>query len=199
MINLASFVMAYLIGSFPTAYLLARAQGKNIFELGSGSMGAMNTARNLSPATGISVLLIDLGKGLLAVGLARWLTGAELLPMLAAILGVIAGHAWSIFVGFRGGKALATTLGAGLILFPVVGIGAFLVLIILILSLKKRPILAAVIAVALFPVVTALILSFYGESGSSFIYKVATVALFSLLIIIKHLADLIKELAPKED
>ncbi len=199
MINLASFVMAYLIGSFPTAYLLARAQGKNIFELGSGSMGAMNTARNLSPATGISVLLIDLGKGLLAVGLARWLTGAELLPMLAAILGVIAGHAWSIFVSFRGGKALATTLGAGLILFPVVGIGAFLVLIILILSLKKRPILAAVIAVALFPVVTALILSFYGESGSSFIYKVATVALFSLLIIIKHLADLIKELAPKED
>jgi hypothetical protein len=47
--------------------------------------------------------------------------------------------------------------------------------------------------------VTALILSFYGESGSSFIYKVATVALLSLLIIIKHLADLIKELAPKEN
>lgn len=199
MINLAAFIMAYLIGSFPTAYLLAKAQGKDIFALGSGSMGAMNTARNLNPATGVSVLLIDLAKGLLAVGLVKWLTQGELFSMLAATLGVICGHAWSMFVGFRGGRALATTFGAALILFPAVAIGALLLLIVLMLSLKQKPVLAAVIAVALFPVITALILSFYGEAGSSFIYKVATVAVFSVLIIIKHLTALIKELSPNED
>ncbi|MCA9836562.1 MAG: glycerol-3-phosphate acyltransferase [Trueperaceae bacterium] len=199
MINLAALILGYLIGSFPTAYLLAKAQGKNVFDLGSGSMGAMNTARNLNPQTGIAVLLIDLGKGLLAVGLSKWLTQASLLPMLAATLGVIAGHAWSVYVGFRGGKALATTLGAALIVFPYVGISALACLIAIMIALRKRPSFAAIIAVACFPIITALVLSLRGESGSSFIYKVATVVLFSLLIIYKHLPDLIRELTPPSD
>lgn len=198
MILLASFILAYLIAAFPTAFLLAKSQGKDIFKLGSGSMGAMNTARNISLALGIAVLFIDVAKGMLAVALVSWLSAATPLAPLVASVGVVAGHAWSLYIGFRGGKALAPAFGAALLLYPWVGLAALGLLILMLIALKKRPNLAAVIAVTCFPLIAATILSWQGSSGSNFMYTVSSVALISVFILVKHLPNLVKELRPSD-
>src|SRR5690606_33818338 len=120
---LVALALGYLLGGFPTAYLLARARGKDVFAVGSGSMGAMNTARNVAPALGVAVLLVDAGKGALAAFLGGLLAGLEpgqdpLLASLLGALGSVAGHCFSPYVGFRGGKGLATAFGALLVVHP---------------------------------------------------------------------------------
>ena len=112
-------IVAYLIGSFPTAFLLVRAlRGWDIRQIGDGNMGAQNTWRQVSPGAGVAVGLIDGLKGALAILVARYF-----LPdqnwVLACGLAAIAGHNWPIFLGFRGGRGEATTIGIFAILMPV--------------------------------------------------------------------------------
>lgn len=111
-------VISYLIGAVPIGYLVARSKGIDIRLRGSGNIGTTNVWRSLGPAAGLLVLAGDVGKGVLAVLLGRWLVGgdAQLLTALAAL----AGHAWSVFLGFQGGKIIATTLGVFILLDPLV-------------------------------------------------------------------------------
>ncbi len=105
-------VMAYLLGSLPTAYLIA---GKKVLSQGSGNVGTMNvyrTTNSLGPS--VLTLLIDVGKAVLAVFLVSWLAflGYEtLIGFLVASSGVILGHNHSIFLKFRGGRGLASLFG----------------------------------------------------------------------------------------
>lgn len=133
-----ALVAGYLIGSFPSAAVAARLKRQDIFEVGSSSMGAMNTARNLGWALGVLVLLLDLGKGALASGVGLWLGGfGDPLVPLAAGVGAVAGHLWSVWVGFRGGKGLATTLGVTLPVYPLGGLYALLALLVLLGVFRK--------------------------------------------------------------
>ncbi len=111
-------VISYLIGAVPIGYLVARSKGIDIRLRGSGNIGTTNVWRSLGPAAGLLVLAGDVGKGVLAVLLGRWLVGgdAQLLTALAAL----AGHAWSVFLGFQGGKIIAATLGVFILLDPLV-------------------------------------------------------------------------------
>ena len=98
--GLAALAAGYLLGGFPTAYLLARARGRDVFAVGSGSMGAMNTARNVSPALGAAVLVVDAAKGALAAYLGALLGGlgagpGPLLGSLLGSLGAVTGHCFS--------------------------------------------------------------------------------------------------------
>lgn len=109
------FVLAasYLLGSIPWGYLVGVWwKGLDIRRYGSGNIGTTNAFRILGPGPGIVVLLGDILKGTLAVLLAKSV-GGELLAVTAG-LAAIAGHSWSIFLGFRGGRGVAT--GAGVIL-----------------------------------------------------------------------------------
>jgi len=109
MILALSLLLAYLLGSFPTAYLAGRhAQGIDIRQHGSGNMGTMNSKDVLGWAWAVLVFLLDLLKGMLAVLLSRWVAVDPLL--LAAV--AAAGHCYPVWLGFRGGKALATALGS---------------------------------------------------------------------------------------
>ncbi len=124
---------AYLIGSFPTGYLLVKAlKGQDIREVGSGSTGATNVKRVLGKRGFFSVMLIDGIKGIIAVVLAKYIENKfglnfhGILPLLAAI-GVIFGHSKSIFLGFTGGKSVATTCGTILGLNLLVGLVVFVV------------------------------------------------------------------------
>ncbi|HHO56914.1 MAG TPA: glycerol-3-phosphate acyltransferase, partial [Trueperaceae bacterium] len=137
---------AYLIAALPTAYILAKLQGKNIFELGSGNMGAMNTFRNLGIAAGIAVLIIDIAKGYLAVKLAQIIATNNINIGYFAAIAVVLGHAWSIYVGFRGGKALSSSFGTLLALDPKGALVVLFAIIIFSLAIKKNPNFAAVIA-----------------------------------------------------
>ena len=120
-----SLVVAYLLGSFPTAYLAGRlTKGVDIRKLGSGSVGGSNVATVVSHWLVIPVGIIDVGKGILAVLLAQWLDVHITWQVIAGLF-AIAGHNWSIFLGFFGGRGIGTSLGVLLILFPM----AFIVLV----------------------------------------------------------------------
>ena len=117
-VTLALAVAAgYLLGSIPTAYLMARAWGQDAFALGTRNPGAANVFRTVGRVPGALALLGDAGKGVLAVVVAD-LLGVEgawrLIPGAVAVLG----HLHSVFLGLRGGGGLATTLGVTLAIIP---------------------------------------------------------------------------------
>jgi acyl phosphate:glycerol-3-phosphate acyltransferase len=185
---LLAFGLAYLLGSFPTAYLTGKLRGKNIFATGSGNMGAMNTARNVGYGFGILVLLIDLAKGALATYLGLQIgsfTGA-----LAAGIGVVLGHAFSVFVKFRGGKGLATGLGASLPLYPLGGLAALVSLFILMALLRNTNRASVVIAV-LYPFLVTYVAYVTGSSLSLQLLFISTF-IIAVIIIIKHIPELRK-------
>jgi acyl phosphate:glycerol-3-phosphate acyltransferase len=111
---------SYLLGSFPTGYVYGRLQGKDIRTLGSGNVGATNVLRIFGVLPGLIILLVDAGKGFAAVfwlsHLSVWPTadGARVVCALAAVLG----HTYTCFLGGRGGKGVATSLGVFLALAP---------------------------------------------------------------------------------
>lgn len=191
----AAVGVGYLLGAFPTAALAARVRGRRIFDVGSGNMGAMNTARHLGWGLGAAVLAVDVGKGALATwagqAMARQAAlapDAALAVALAAGVGAVAGHAWSVFVRFRGGKALATILGASLPAYPVGGL-AGLVLIVALTLLTRRATLAARITLACYPFVVALAARRVGaDLETAFALFTGTVPL-AVVALLKHRGD----------
>jgi glycerol-3-phosphate acyltransferase PlsY len=163
--------VAYLLGSIPFGYLLVRAfRGHDIRESGSGNIGATNVAR-AAPGLGVLTLVLDAGKGALAVLAAVALLGyaehgslvrfgweaierAQPAVSLAALLAV-AGHVFPPWLKFRGGKGVATGAGAFLMLVPkviLVALGVFL----LVVAVFRYVALASVVAVAAVPVLAYL-------------------------------------------
>jgi len=111
--------IAYLLGAIPFGYLLVRLKtGRDVRGLGSGNIGATNVLRTTSRGLGIVTLLLDIGKGFLAVWIAARLMDGSPLWTSAAALAVMAGHAFPVFLKFRGGKAVASFVGAFLYLAP---------------------------------------------------------------------------------
>jgi acyl phosphate:glycerol-3-phosphate acyltransferase len=110
---LVSIPVAYLLGSIPFGYLLVRIFRKqDIRATGSGNIGATNVARSGAKGLGLATLLLDLGKAWLAVFLARQLAPTLYDLGVAAAVAAILGHCFPIWLGFRGGKGVASALGA---------------------------------------------------------------------------------------
>ena len=109
---------AYLLGSVPFAYLLGRlARGVDIRRVGTGNVGTLNTFRQIGPAAGVAVILLDTVKGMVAVNLPS-MVGAPQPVEYAAAVAVLAGHNWPLYLGFHGGKGAATVAGASLAVIP---------------------------------------------------------------------------------
>lgn len=187
----AALAAGYLIGSIPVAAWIARGRGRDVFQLGSGNMGAMNVARNLGWGAGVLVLIGDAGKGagavLLGSAMAQWAGTVDPLPTsLAAGTGAVLGHAWSCFAGLRGGKALATLFGMFLPVAPLAAGYGLAVLVALVLLLRRTT-LAAVIALLAFPFVTGTAVTNAGWVPDR-AFAVATAAAAGASIsIVKHL------------
>jgi glycerol-3-phosphate acyltransferase PlsY len=115
--TIVALIPFYLIGSFPSGYLLARLHGVDITQQGSGNVGATNVARALGKKAGVLTLLLDLFKGILGVYLASAVTSAAWYPAAAAIA-VVAGHCFSLPPILKGGKGVATGLGVLIALVP---------------------------------------------------------------------------------
>ncbi len=123
--NISALILAFLIGSIPSAVWVGRTfYGIDVREYGSGNAGATNTFRVLGVKAGIPVLLMDIGKGWLAVQLSQvmgsYLPGTQQMINFKLALGICAliGHIFPIYVGFRGGKGVATLLGILLAVHP---------------------------------------------------------------------------------
>jgi acyl phosphate:glycerol-3-phosphate acyltransferase len=119
-VNLIFFAVCagYLLGSLPAAFLLVRWQSRvDLRTAGSGNVGALNSFEvTRSRLVGVSVLVIDLVKGVAAVLAGRWIGGDASLPAMAAALAAVAGHNFPVWLRFRGGRGLATAAGAALLL-----------------------------------------------------------------------------------
>ncbi len=169
-------VLSYLLGSIPFGFLLMKfSQGKDIRSFGSGNIGATNVFRK-SRLTGILTLLLDGGKGYLAVVIAGWLGDDSSWPAIAAVA-AIAGHIFPVWLKFKGGKGVATGCGAFLALCPP-AVGTTLVLFVLVLVLTRYISVASITATALFPVWAYL----YGYRAPVLLWG----AIGALLIIAKH-------------
>ena len=158
---IAVAVAAYLLGSIPTGFLVAKARGIDIRSVGSGNIGATNTMRVLGKPAGIFVLLMDVLKGFLAVVLLSFLVGFWLsqgkrgnydeeivyrLPLIAGIFAVL-GHNYTCWLKFKGGKGIATTTGVYLALAPwavLIGLVVFLLAVLVTRYISVGSIAAAV-------------------------------------------------------
>ncbi|MGI6357247.1 MAG: glycerol-3-phosphate 1-O-acyltransferase PlsY [Bacillota bacterium] len=143
--------LAYLLGSFPSAYVAGRLiAGIDIKQHGSGNVGGTNTLRVLGPGPGIAVALADVFKALLPTLWARQLFGGNVWPTLLVALAAVLGHNFSIWLRFRGGKGIATTIGASIALFPV-NIAILVAVAILIVLVTRYVSLASLALVLLLP------------------------------------------------
>ena len=144
---------AYFLGSIPVGVLAARAKGIDLTQVGSGNVGATNVNRALGKQWGIAVFLLDMLKGLIPTLSARYLFPAHVgslhpqaVWMLVGILAVL-GHTKSVFLNFKGGKGISTSLGVCLGAAPLVAVSAF-TFFVLILATTRYMSVASILAVA---------------------------------------------------
>ncbi len=158
MMPLLALAAAYFLGGIPFGYYLVRfATGRDVRTLGSGNIGATNVLRTTGRAAGVVTLLLDIAKGFAAVWLAAWLTHGTVLWTSLATLAVMAGHAYPLLLHFKGGKAVASFLGAFLYLAPL-PVFATLILFIAVVAYSRYISLGSLIAAGSFPFAVWLIL-----------------------------------------
>jgi acyl phosphate:glycerol-3-phosphate acyltransferase len=147
-------VVAYLLGAFPTGFLACKwLKDIDIRSVGSGSTGATNVLRTIGKPAGITVFTIDVLKGVAAILLARYFNAPDWLIVLMGLVGIL-GHSKPVWLGFKGGKSVAISLGVLLAMDWRVGLGAlgiFLVAILLtrIVSISSIAAAAGVVGVML--------------------------------------------------
>src|SRR5689334_7422585 len=148
---LLAVLVAYLIGGIPFGYLLVKlTTGKDVRASGSGNIGATNVLRTTGRAVAVLTLLLDIAKGVAAVWHADIATHGDEMWMSAAALAVMAGHAYPVYLKFKGGKAVASFIGAFLYLTPL-AMGAILVLFVIIVAATRYISAASVACAAMFP------------------------------------------------
>jgi acyl phosphate:glycerol-3-phosphate acyltransferase len=179
--------IAYVLGTFPSAILIARANGIDISEFGSGNPGASNVTRALGWRKGVWVYVLDAGKGALAAGLGLALDGRPMAYWCGAA--AIVGHMFPVFRAFRGGKGVATGSGVLLIVQPILAplaVGLWW----LVSKVTGKAALGSVVAVGLVPI--GLVVQ---EKPA---WEFVAVAGLCALIVVKHAGN-IKRLIRREE
>ena len=151
MTPLFALLIAYLLGAVPFGYLLVKWKtGQDVRSSGSGNIGATNVLRTTGRAAGIVTLLLDIAKGFVAVWVAARLTDSSPLWTSMAALAVMAGHAFPVFLKFRGGKAVASFIGAFLYLAPL-PLVAVLAVFVVVVAVTRYISLGSILASGSFP------------------------------------------------
>jgi len=180
--------LSYLLGSIPFGYLLVRIfRGEDVRQSGSGNIGATNVSRK-SPVLGASTLVLDAMKGMAAVMLAHSLTGGmwgapePYQAMAIAALFAVVGHTFPVWLWFRGGKGVATGLGAFIVIAPktvLLAVGIFIVIVVIFRYVS----LGSILAVASFPLLLIPAVLHTSEGART---ALVFISLTSLLIILRH-------------
>ena len=152
---LTVLLLSYIIGSIPSGWLAGHwLKGVDLRKLGSGSTGATNVLRQVGPAAALVVFIVDVGKGTAAVLLAQSIQLQEDWHVLAGLAALV-GHIWPIWLGWKGGKAVATGFGMFLGLCWPAGLACFGIFL-AVVSLSKIVSLASVIAALSLPILVIL-------------------------------------------
>lgn len=176
-LSVLGLVAAYLIGAIPVGFLVARAAGgTDIRRAGSGNIGATNVLRTLGRGPAVLTLVGDIVKGYLAVAAARAI-GTEAWSAAGGAVAAVAGNCWPLFLAFRGGKGMATGLGAFLAVVPW-AMAPAAVLWLVVTSLSRYVSLASILSCVSLPLAAALL----GYPRHS----VVAAALVALIIMWRH-------------
>ncbi len=190
-------IAAYIVGSIPTAVWWGkRFYGIDVREFGSGNAGATNTFRVLGKKAGIPVLIIDIGKGIIATSLSFlsfFAVGSNDFINLQLGMGIaaIVGHVFPIFAGFRGGKGVATILGVVFCLNPIASLIAILVFLTVLISTKYVS-LSSMLAGLSYPLVLNILLD--NQNDTLLIFSI----LVSVLLVITHKKNISRLLKRQE-
>ncbi|HWF40370.1 MAG TPA: glycerol-3-phosphate 1-O-acyltransferase PlsY [Candidatus Acidoferrales bacterium] len=189
--------IAYLLGSIPFGYLIVRFGGGNdIRERGSGNIGAANVARNAGMVAGVLTLLFDAAKGYAAVSIASRLAPVGDAPrwMMAAAIAAVVGHMFPVWLGFQGGKGIATSLG---VFLPICreAVLAAVILWILVVAFWRFSSLGSIVAAAAMPVFVYLL---YAPRHAPPGYITLGTMLIAVLVLIKHRANIERLVAGNE-
>lgn len=195
----AAAACSYLVGSIPFGYLAGCIRGVDVRTVGSGNIGATNVFRTLGPRFGIATFALDMAKGVAAARVVPWalwtLAGAGDPPPAAALVGtaaVLAGHGFPLFLGFKGGKGVATGLGCALAVVPHSALAALAVWIVVFLATRYVSVasIAAALAAAAAP--------WFLDRGAG-TAACSLVAVLALLIVWKHRSNVRRLLAGSEN
>ena len=187
--SLLLLTLGYLLGSMPNGYLAGRwLKGIDLRQCGSGSTGATNVLRNVGKSPALVVFLLDVGKGALAVLLAKSMGLNDWVQVLAG-LAALAGHIWPVWLGWKGGKAVATGLGMFLGLAWPVGLACF-GLFMAVISLSRIVSLSSVVAAIGLPVLMVL-------AGAS-VASISVSLVASVLVLWRHRSNIERLIAGTE-
>ena len=182
-------IIGYLLGAISFAVIIARSQGVDIFKEGSGNPGATNVKRILGKKWGHAVFALDALKGFTATVLPLMVYGDDRLAIIGLIAAIL-GHSFSVFLKFRGGKGVATTIGGLLVLMcPVLLLG--LVVWLIIFYMKKVVALASIFFAASLPISAYFI---YGTEDPRFYLGLV----LALLIVVRHRSNITRMFSGKE-
>jgi glycerol-3-phosphate acyltransferase PlsY len=195
-------IAAYLLGSIPFGLLVSKSQGLDIREHGSRNIGATNVWRVMGRKWGLFTFACDVGKGLVAVLIGKWIAGrwgsGVLAPDyagIAAAMGCILGHNFPLWLGFKGGKGVATSLG---VIFGMMPLAAVLVFAIwgVVFKVSRYVSLASLLAAVALPVVViALLFTGWLHGWGNFYFAVAA----ALLVIRRHRTNIARLVAGTEN
>jgi glycerol-3-phosphate acyltransferase PlsY len=183
---LAVCFLGYLFGSFPAGYFAGRMAGVDVRSLGSGNIGATNVLRVLGKRWGYAVFFVDAFKGFAAVRVALFLAGnlAETRPhavsfaILAAVMCVV-GHTFPVWLGFKGGKGVATSAGAIFGLMPLAAVIVFLIWVI-VFEITRYVSVASLVAASALPITVALLIYWNVVEGAVLLYFSTVLAILVL-------------------
>ena len=187
-LTVGGLLLVYLVGALPFGYLVARVAGVDIRRQGSGNIGATNVLRAIGKGPATITLLLDAAKGYVAVWIALSLGPEPWWGSVGALVAVI-GNCWPVFLGFRGGKGMATGLGAFLHLMPLAVLPALLVWVVV--ALMFRYVSLASLSAALCLPIGALVLRYHWSAG------VAALAV-GLIIALRHRDNVVRLFAGTE-
>lgn len=174
--SILSIIIAYLIGSISTSTIIVKlVSGSDIRSQGSGNAGATNTLRMLGTAWGITVLLIDGLKGMVALWVIYAMTGGNAVALTLGAMAVVAGHNWPVFFGFKGGKGVATSIGVLLWLAPLMTIIAAVICLVVI-ALTRYVSLGSIILAILIPI----LLGVFAPSHDAALFTSIVLAVLSI-------------------
>lgn len=189
-----SVLISYLIGSIPFSFIIGKANGHDVREEGSANPGASNVLRLCGKKAGILAYFCDIGKGMIAVLIPSFILKGQNNILIICAVAAIIGHVFSIFLGFKGGKGVATSAGTMFMLAPISLIITMIFFFIGLFASKKTVAIGSTVGAIMFPIVLTVLyfkINFLYRIFFNIDYKflLPITILLALFIIIKHIPN----------
>lgn len=193
-VKIISVLISYLIGAIPFSFIIGKANGHDVRKEGSTNPGASNVLRLCGKKAGILAYFCDIGKGMIAVLIPSFILKGQNNILIICAVAAIIGHVFSIFLGFKGGKGVATSAGTMFMLAPISLIITMIFFFIGLFASKKTVAIGSTVGAIMFPIVLSFLyfkVNFLYKIFFNIDYKLLLpiTILLALFIIIKHIPN----------